>query len=149
MYTSAPFVPVYTKGVITGLAPNSGDYNADGYNYDFPNVPSTGYSQPNSRQAFLSGLFPASSFGIPTLGTEGNEARNRFTGPGFAEWDAGILKNFSLVERVRLQLRFELFNVLNHPNLNGVVSDLSSSSFGRSTATFTPRYLQIGAKFSF
>ena len=149
VYTSAPFIPVMTKGVITGLAPNSGDYNADGYNYDFPNVPSTGYSQPNSRQAFLSGLFPASSFSVPTLSTEGNELRNHFRGPGFAEWDAGVLKNFSLREHFHLQLRFELFNVLNHPNLNGVVSDLSSSSFGRSTATFTPRYLQIGAKLSF
>jgi Carboxypeptidase regulatory-like domain/TonB dependent receptor-like, beta-barrel len=149
VYTSAAFQPVLTNGVVTGLATGSGDYNGDGYNYDFPNTPSTGYSQPTSRQAFLAGLFPASSFGIPQMGTEGNEQRNRYTGPGLLQWDSALMKNFSIVERVKLQLRFEFYNVINHPNLNGVVSDLSSASFGKSTSTLVPRYLQIGGKIQF
>lgn len=149
VYTSAAFLPVIANGAVTGLATGSGDYNGDGYNYDWPNVPSSGYSQPTSRQAFLSGLFPASAFGIPTLGTEGNEQRNRYQGPGLLEWDSAINKTFSIVERAKLQLRFEFYNILNHPNLNGVVSDLSSASFGKSTSTLIPRYLQVGAKFEF
>ena len=149
VYTSAAFLPAITNGVVTGLATGSGDYNGDGYNYDWPNTPSTGYSQPTSRQAFLNGLFPASNFGIPQMGTEGNEQRNRYTGPGLLQWDSALMKNFSLVERVKLQLRFEFYNVINHPNLNGVVSDLSSASFGRSTSTLVPRYLQIGGKIQF
>lgn len=149
VYTSAAFAPAISNGVVTGLATGSGDYNGDGYNYDWPNIPSTGYSQPSNRHAFLSGLFPASTFGIPQLGTEGNEQRNRFNGPGLLQWDSALMKNFSFTERLKLQMRFEFFNVLNHPNLNGVVSDLSSSSFGKSTSTLVPRYLQIGAKFQF
>ncbi|MBV9154922.1 MAG: TonB-dependent receptor [Acidobacteriaceae bacterium] len=149
VYTSAAFLPVITNGVVTGLATGSGDYNGDGYNYDWPNIPSSGYSQPTSRQAFLNGLFPASTFAIPQLGTEGNEQRNRYNGPGLLEWDTSINKTFSIVERLKLQLRFELYNVINHPNLNGVVSDLSSASFGKSTSTLIPRYLQLGAKFEF
>lgn len=149
VYTSAAFQPVITNGVVTGLATGSGDYNGDGYNYDWPNIPSSGYSQPTSRKAFLTGLFPASSFGIPQLGTEGNEQRNRYNGPGLLDWDAALMKNYSVLERVKLQLRFEFYNVINHPNLNGVVSDLSSASFGRSTSTLVPRYLQIGAKLQF
>jgi hypothetical protein len=46
-------------------------------------------------------------------------------------------------------LRFELFNVLDHPNLNGIVSDISSASFGKSTSPFNARYLQVGGKISF
>lgn len=149
VYTSAAFQPIITNGVVTGLATGSGDYNGDGYNYDWPNILSTGYKQPTNRQAFLSGVLPASAFGIPTMGTEGNESRNLFHGPGLLEWDSAIMKNFSLIERVKLQLRFEFYNVLNHPNLNGIVSDLSSSSFGKSTSTLVPRYLQIGGKIQF
>lgn len=149
VYTSGAFLPVIGNGVVTGLAANSGDYNGDGYNFDFPNLPSTGYAQPKDRQSFLHGLIPASAFGIPQLGTEGNEQRGRFTGPGLVQWDTSIMKNFSFTERIKLQLRFEFFNVINHPNLNGVVSDLSSASFGKSTSTLVPRYLQIGAKIHF
>lgn len=149
VYTSAAFVPTLTNGVVTGLATGSGDYNGDGYNYDWPNIPSNGYAQPSDRHSFLTGLFPASQFGIPQMGTEGNEQRNRYTGPGLFEWDASINKTFSIVERVKLQMRFEFYNVINHPNLNGVVSDLSSASFGRSTSTLIPRYLQIAAKLQF
>jgi len=149
VYTSAAFLPVLTNGVVTGLATGSGDYNGDGYNYDWPNIPSTGYAQPTSRHAFLTGLFPASAFGVPQLGTEGNEQRNRFRGPGLLEWDSSLMKNFSLTERFKLQLRFEFYNLINHPNLNGVVSDLSSASFGKSTSTLIPRYLQLGARLDF
>lgn len=150
VFASAPFSPVLDAGGnVTGFKTGSGDYNADGYNYDFPNIPSSGYSQPGGRQSFLNGLFPASAFGVPTLGSEGGEQRNRFRGPGYANWDLGVLKNFRVKERVGLQLRFEFFNVLNHPNLSAVVSDLSNASFAKSTGTFNPRYLQLGAKIDF
>ena len=150
VYTSAPFMPVVdSAGNVVGLKPGSGDYNGDGFNYDIPNLPATGYSQPTGRASFLNGLFPASAFGVPQLGTEGNEARNRFRSPGFANWDLGLLKDFAVRERVKLELRFEFFNLLNHPNLNSVVSDLASASFAKSTSTFNPRYLQFGAKIGF
>ena len=148
--TSAPFSPTLdASGNVTGFKTGSGDYNGDGFAYDLPNAPASGYSQPSGRQSYLKGLFPASAFGVPQLGTEGSELRNRFRGPGYADWDAGLLKDFALKERLKLQLRFEFFNVLNHPNLNGIVSDLSSASFAKSTSTFNPRYIQFGAKVSF
>ncbi len=150
VYSGAPFMPLLdSSGNVIGLRPGSGDYNGDGFNYDVPNLPASGYSQPTGRQSYLSGLFPASAFGVPQPGTEGSEARNRFHGPGYADWDLGVLKDLALTERAKLQLRFEFFNVLNHPNLNGIVSDLSSASFAKSTSTFNPRYVQFGAKVSF
>ena len=152
VYTSAPFEPIFNAAgtAVIGMAPGSGDYNADGYDYDFPNIPSTGYSHSNSRGAYLTtGLWPASAFGVPTMGTEGNELENRFRGPGFANVDLGILKSTPITERVNLQLRFEFFNIFNRPNLNGLVSDVSNPLFGLATGTFNPRYLQIGAKISF
>jgi len=71
VYTKASFQPVLNPGgQVIGFAPGSGDFNADGSNYDFPDVVS--YSQPTSRSAFLNGLFPATNFPTPALGSEGH-----------------------------------------------------------------------------
>ncbi len=151
VYTGAPFQPTFdANGNVNGLEPGSGDFNGDGYNYDFPNAPSFGYKIANrSRQAYLNGLFPVSAFPVPALGTEGNLKPGRFTGPGFAGVDFGLIKNNPITERVGLQLRFEFFNILNHPNLNGVDGNLADATFAQSTSVFNPRWLQIGVKLSF
>jgi hypothetical protein len=150
--TTATFQPTFdATNHVNGLKVGSGDYNGDGYNYDFPNAPTNGYSQATDRQSYLKGLFPASNFGIPTLGTEGNEKRNLFNGPGYANTDLGVMKNVSVKELVRFQFKCEFFNLFNRPNLNpsGFISDLSNAQFGKATSTFNPRYIQLGAKVSF
>jgi hypothetical protein len=142
VYTSASFA-------------NGGDYNADGDNFDFPNVAS--YTQNQGRQAYLpgnaggtgSGTVALSAFAKPTLGTDGDERFNSFRGPGFEEWDVSFLKNTKIAESVNLQLRFEFFNIFNHPNLTGVVTDLSNANFGLATAQALPRFFQIGGNITF
>lgn len=46
----------------------------------------------------------------------GDVPRNAVRGPRFAQWDISMMKNFSLTERLKLQFRTDLFNLLNHPN---------------------------------
>jgi len=46
----------------------------------------------------------------------GNLGRNALIGPTYKQWDLALYKNTSLSERVKLQLRAEFFNILNHPN---------------------------------
>jgi hypothetical protein len=53
-------------------------------------------------------------------------------GFGAAQWDLAVHRDFPIGERVRLQFRAELFNVLNHPNFGQPVGDLSNPHFGRS-----------------
>lgn len=150
VYTSAPFEPIFNaQAQVVGMQPGSGDYNADGVNYDFPNAPSGGYQQPTSRHAYLGGLFPASLFGVPTMGTEGTEKSNRFRGPGFAVTDFGLIKANSITERMDLEFRFEFYNLFNRPNLTGMVSDLSSASFGTATSQYNPRWVQFGVNLRF
>jgi Carboxypeptidase regulatory-like domain len=149
VYTSAHFAPIFNSaGQVVGERAGGGDYNADGVNFDFPNIPSTGYSQPHSRQAYLNGLFPVSAFTMPAMGTEGNELSNRFCGPNFADEDLALIKNNRITERLGLQFRFEFYNLSNRPNLftsstSGVVEDLSNGNFGRATTQHNPRYLQF------
>lgn len=148
VFTGASFQPVLNaSGQVVGLAPGSGDYNADGFNYDFPDVIS--YLQPTSRSAFLNGLFPASNFPAPTLGSEGNERPYPFRGPNYYNWDMSLAKNTQLYERLSLQLRFDYFNVFNRVNLQGVDSNLEDSTFAKSTSQFNPRWLQLGINLRF
>ena len=134
---------------ITGLAPNSGDYNADGTNLDYPNV--TNYQQGTSRSAFLNGVFsnPATQFTAPTLGTEGNEKQNGFRGPNFYETDAAIYKDNRFKERFNFQIRFEFFNLFNRVNLQNMDTNNLDGNFGKATGQFLPRWWQIGGRFTF
>lgn len=54
-------------------------------------------------------------FCIPPPGQQGN-GRNIVQGPNFWNLDSGLLKDFGLTERIKLQFRAEVFNVLNHAN---------------------------------
>ncbi len=152
---TSPFIPTLdSSGQVTGLAPGSGDYNADGDDYDYPNAPSPlgQFTGSHSRQQFLSGIFPASAFPTPTLGTEGNEHRNIFRNPGIISLDSGMIKNNPLRwlgEHGNLELRFDFYNVLNHPNLLGVDNGLTDADFGKVTNTRDPRIIQLGARIVF
>ncbi len=139
VYTSAPYP--------------TGDFNADGFNYDYPNTPSFGNSLSTSRSSFIRGLFPASAFPIPSPGHEGSLGRNTFNGPGLANVNASFSKRWPLPfftrEAASIQLRADVFNLLNRVNLFNPVTDLSNPLFGHSTTQDTPREVQFGVKFSF
>ena len=128
----------------------AGDYNADGTAGDRPNAPSSAIARSGySRQQFLSGIFPASAFPIPTKGANGNLGRNAFTGPGYQEIDMSLDKIVSFREHYRVEFRIEAFNVLNRVNLNPPTADLSSGTFGQSTSTLLPRQFQAGIRVEF
>jgi hypothetical protein len=131
---------------------HGGDFNADGVNFDFPNVPGTKLPTSFSRAQYITGIAPASDFGVPAPGTEGNLKRAAYRNPGFINVDASVIKNnrFHLFDdELNLQLRFEFFNVLNRVNLAGIHNDLNDPQFGRSTDTYAPRVIQLGARLVF
>jgi len=135
---------------VTDNAYPAGDFNKDGTAGDRPNVPAANIRRSGySRAQFLSGIFPASVFPIPTPGTDGTLGRNTFTGPGFAGVDMSLQKQFTITEGIRLSVRAEAYNALNHVNLNPPTLDLSSPTFGQSTSTLSPRQFQLGVRLSF
>jgi hypothetical protein len=149
VYTSAPFSPIFgTGGTITGLKPGSGDFNADGYDYDVPNRPAAGAVSTGSRSDFIKGFALASAFPTPALGSEGNLGRNTYIGPGLANVNTQFSKAISF-ERYSFEFRADIFNLFNRVNLTQPVSDLSSGQFGQSTSQSIPRSAQFGIHFSF
>ena len=51
----------------------------------------------------------------------GTLGRNSLVGPTFKQWDLAIYKDTALGEHVKMQLRADFFNILNHPNFSNPV----------------------------
>jgi hypothetical protein len=134
------------------LAPDSGDYNLDGTSYDVPNLPSQNFTGSHSRSAYINGLFDASDFPQPAIGTEGNEPRNIYRDPGMVQVDASFFKNNHVPwfgEQGNLQFRFDFINLFNHPNLGLVDPNMGDPGFGKVSNALPSRQLQLGLKVSF
>jgi len=146
--TSAPYNgAVYVAGADAHLAV-SGDYLASGDNFSYPNVGN--YQQATSRTARTgAGVFSAGQFTVPIAGTNGNEKTGQFRDPPFVETDLTVYKNNRITERLNFQIRFEFFNIFNHPNFLTIQDDLSQSNFGVVTSQSLPRWWQIGGKLYF
>jgi hypothetical protein len=65
-------------------------------------------------------------FAIPAPGQNG-AGRNIFVAPSYYNLDIGIIKQFAITERVKLDFRTEMFNVLNRANFDNP-RDASSGS---------------------
>lgn len=62
---------------------------------------------------------PAAFIAPPSAsGFYGNAGRDTFLGPGLATWDLSVLKDTTIRERLHLQFRMEIFNLLNRANFN-------------------------------
>jgi hypothetical protein len=59
----------------------------------------------------------------------GNLTRNKFYAPGYGSVDLSVFKNIPVTERLRIQLRAEMFNLLNRINLASGGGSVGSSGF--------------------
>jgi hypothetical protein len=126
---------------LTGCATNDGgtasggDVN-NGCNW-FPNViASTHVGNPSANEWFNTAAF-ANAWTPPTVpGTGlpfafGNERRNSLRGPRLSVLNLSIAKDFRFGERVRLQLRSDWVNALNHPSLGIPGQTFGGNNFGQ------------------
>ncbi len=125
------------------------------------------------EQIFNPGAFTLNGYKV---GTVSGSSRGICEGPGLAQTDFSIYKNFKVGEHVKAQLRLEFFNAFNKtqfradkinfflgngggsapkPPPGGVQTAVwnaatdEQSSFGQSTLTKGPREIQYALKFTF
>jgi len=89
------------------------------------------------------------AFAPNTIGTFGNHGRNVFTGPGLANVDFGLGKEFRVNERIATTFRFEAFNALNRVNLGNPTTAQNNGNFMRITGAGEPRILQLALRLVF
>jgi hypothetical protein len=84
--------------------------------------------------------------------TIGNAPRYPLYGPGYQNFDAALMRNVMLRERVRLQFRAEFYNLLNHANFKNPSNSafvVGSSTFGRITSDVGPRTMEFALRLFF
>jgi Carboxypeptidase regulatory-like domain/TonB dependent receptor/TonB-dependent Receptor Plug Domain len=107
----------------------SDDYDGSGTFFSKPDVVGPiryNYSDPNNFLDLSSFAAPCTPVATGFDGTAGScvpgtrhfgdLGRNALVGPAFRQMDFSIFKNTSITERVKMELRFEAYNLFNHPN---------------------------------
>jgi hypothetical protein len=79
----------------------------------------------------------------------GNSGRNILDGPGFLEINLSVFKNFYFEKHGSLQFRWEVFNALNHANLNLPNVNVNEPTAGTIPTAGTPRLMQFGLRYRF
>ena len=136
---------------------------------DLVGRPYEGVCSNGSRVGTPAYWFNPGAFALPPPGQFGSAGRNILRGPGFAQFDLAVQKNFHLSEGKKLTFGVEAYNLVNHPNFavpsntqspltlggNGdavfkdVAGDLASN-VGRIFSTVaTGRQIQLDARFTF
>jgi hypothetical protein len=94
---------------------------------------------------------------LPAVGTVGNSSRTVIRQPFTTMWDMAMFKEIPLRESVRMTLRWEVYNVFNHPSFSAFNASPQynaagvqiNSLLGQYTSTLNARRMQLGARLSF
>ena len=96
----------------------------------------------------ISQWFNTAAFRAPAPYTFGNSPRSVLRGPGIANVDLSLLKNFN-IERARAEFRGEFYNFLNHANFGLPGSTLGGPGFGVINSARAARAVELGLRVAF
>lgn len=85
----------------------------------------------------------------PAARTYGSLPRNYFRSAGDFNIDLAFSKTTSIREHLRIEVRADFFNLLNHAEFSNPNTNISSPTFGRLLYTFQPRIIQLAMRLSF
>jgi len=105
--------------------------------------------EPNRGPGTPRQWFDTAAFAFPAQNTFGTAGRNVVLGPGFANLDVSFQKEGALHERLKLQFRFDVYNVFNRANFDLPGRIFGASNFGVISSAQSPRECQLALKLVF
>ena len=111
-------IGVLASGVpFSAIIPGDSDRDVSTDNVNRPDVAAGVSTKPNGGRT-PDHWFNTEAFVFPGSGFRGNAGRNILQGPGLATVDLSVVKNQPLSGRRSVQLRLEVFNLLNRANFD-------------------------------
>jgi hypothetical protein len=89
------------------------------------------------------------AFASPVTGAYSTLKPFTIVNPSRLNNDLALTRNIRFADTRGIQLRWEIFNVLNHTNFNAPVTALNSANFGKIITAQDPRLMQFALKFDF
>ena len=93
--------------------------------------------------------FNTSAFALANQFTIGSASRNPVRGPSYRDVDLAVMRRVGLTGERAIELRLEVFNLLNAVNFGAPAMQFGPASFGTITTALDPRVVQLAAKFWF
>jgi hypothetical protein len=93
--------------------------------------------------------FNTAAFAPANQFTIGSASRNPVRGPSYRDVDLAVMRRVGLGGERAIELRLEVFNLLNTVNFGAPAAQLGPGSFGTITTALDPRVVQLAAKFWF
>jgi hypothetical protein len=99
--------------------------------------------------------FDTSAFAPVTQARFGNAGWDSLRGPGYANLDLSVFRTFPIREPIRVQLRAEALNLMNHPNFGNPDNGVTDGNFGIINSTnpgsrlIAERFLKLGLRVMF
>ncbi len=117
----------------------------------------TGIQRPNQiapaalprDQRTLTQWFNTAAFVPSAAFTSGTEPRYALYGPGINNWDASLMRNFPIKERINFQLRGEFYNAMNHPNFKTPNTTIGNVNYGKITGDNGARVMEVALRIFF
>jgi len=153
METGVPLNLGVTGATVCNVVPNCGVRpGLTGTPIDYPATQT--FQNTGSHLGTIQWLDPANYAitylpGNSKVATFGNLQHDGVWGPGRDNWNMSLFKTFAFTERLHFQLRADAFNIWNHPQMNGIDTNVGDANFGMATSAWTPREFQFGAKLEF
>jgi len=127
------------------------NWDIEGWASQVSKIPSHAAARGSLTQRFADPATVFASFGHALPGDSGT--RNPMRGDGYFSWDSGLDKDFHITDRVKLQLRWEMFNITNSVRFDShsISATLDNpQNFGQATAPLTnERLAQFSARVEF
>jgi hypothetical protein len=93
--------------------------------------------------------FNTAAFTVAPQFTIGSASRNPVRGPSYRDVDLALMRRVGIGSRQAIELRAEVFNLLNTPPLGTPNAVLGAANFGTITSAGDPRVVQLALKVLF